>query len=145
MIDGVARDAVALELVVEVLRRGHAQSIVARGGSMTPAIVDGARLTLAPLTPAARRAHPLALGDVVAVATPRVGLVVHRVVGVDSAGRVLVKGDANPSPDGWFERAALVARVVDVDGGPVSPPLPFPPRWRRGFRRLRALITRYTR
>ena len=134
-----------LELVVEVLRRGNAQTIVAHGGSMTAAIRNGATITLAPVHALAphgrvRVVRPPELGDVVAVATPRVGLVVHRVVGVDSGGRMLVKGDACPSPDGWFSIDDIAAVVVDVDGHAVPPPTRPPPRWRRGVRRLLRLV-----
>jgi hypothetical protein len=137
------RAQAAVELVVDVLRRGRAQFVIARGGSMTAAIRDGARVGLAPLRD--RRGRVVRrpkLGEVVAVASPRVGFVVHRVVGVDSAGRLLVKGDANPAPDGWFDLEEIAAIADDVDGAPVSPPRSPPPRWRRGLMRLAALLWR---
>ncbi|HEY4224118.1 MAG TPA: S24/S26 family peptidase [Myxococcota bacterium] len=123
----------ALELVVEVLRTGAPQTLVARGGSMAGAIRDGARLTLVPL--GVRKRAP-ALGDVVAVATPRVGLIIHRVVGVDARGLLLIKGDACPSPDGWFSLRDIVGIVADIEGNPVPPPKPAPARWRRGLARI---------
>ncbi len=122
-----------LDLVIEVLRRGNGQTIIARGGSMQAAIRNGATLTLAPL------ARPPRLGEVVAVTNARVSLMVHRVVGIDAAGRVLTKGDACPSPDGWFAPQEVVGLVVSVDGGPVRGPTPTPPRWRRALRRLWSL------
>ena len=133
---GRQRDAATLDLVLEVLRNGHDTSFVAKGGSMTAAIPHGSRITLAPTG----KGHSLALGDVVAVSTPRVGLVVHRIIGLDSAGNLLIKGDACPGPDGWFRPKDIVGRVVDVEGRPVPPPTPPPPRWRRAIRRLVALF-----
>ena len=128
------RDAATLELLVEVLRSGARQTIRARGGSMEAAIHDGARIGLAPIQGDPR------LGDVVAVATPGLGLVIHRIVGIDGRGGYLIKGDACVSPDGWFTRADIVAGVFDVDGLPLSAPVRPPPRWRRALRRLLALF-----
>jgi hypothetical protein len=113
----------ALDLLVDVLRDGREQTITARGSSMAPAIPHGARLTLAPF---ARGADPR-LGDVVAVRTPTLGLLVHRVVGVRCERRrarstlaaVLLRGDACAEPDGWFSPQDVLARVL-LDG--VSPP-----------------------
>lgn len=123
---------VAVELLGEVLRRRGEQALVARGGSMKPTILGGARVHLASTSGAQ-------LGDVVAARVNGTFLV-HRVVGMDSKGRLLLKGDACPGPDGWIDPRDVVAKVASIDDG--SGPRPVPPaglplpRWRRGLARL---------
>ncbi len=128
-----APEAVAVDLLADVLLRHGAARVVARGSSMTPAIPSGARAELVP--PGA-----LTHGDVVA-ARVRGSLVMHRVVGLDFAGRALLKGDACPSPDGWVERGCVLARVEAIDDGSGERPVPAAtralPRWRRVLARVR--------
>lgn len=80
--------------------------IPVRGASMWPALRAGDALELVPLD------GPVSPGDVV-LARMAPGLVAHRVLAV-SADRVLLQGDACPSPDGWVARAQLVGRAGRV-------------------------------
>jgi hypothetical protein len=79
--------------------------MVARGGSMGAAIPHGSRITLEP--------RPVALGDVVAarVGVPR-RLVIHRVIGVDDTGALLLCGDTCVDVDGWVMPADVLGVVV---------------------------------
>lgn len=122
-----SRADVADELLHDVLAR-RSGVIVARGQSMTPAIRSGARVRL-------ERRSDFAHGDVVAA---RIGgaLFIHRIVGIDGAGKLLVKGDACPGPDGWVDPSAVIGVVSGVDDRPVPPRTAPVPRWRRGVARL---------
>jgi hypothetical protein len=137
-----ARPSIEVDLLADVLARGHTPVIVARGTSMTAAIPHGARLTLAPLAEPALRG--VSLGDVVA-ARVHGRLVVHRVVGIDARGQLLLKGDACPTADGWIGREALLGQVVAIDDGKGPRPVPAAtPRrawWRRGFGRIERAVT----
>lgn len=129
------RAEAAADLVAEALGRGAPIEVVAQGRSMGPAISHGERVSLRALA-----AHELLTeGDVVA-ARFQGDLLIHRVVDRDASGRVLLRGDACPAPDGWVERRELLGKVVSVDDGSgprsVPPCLPPAPRWRRGFGRV---------
>lgn len=103
----------AIDLAGELLARGRTVRYRARGRSMWPTILDGDRLTLAPVT------EPVRTGDVVFLPTDDFGLA-HRVVA--RAGRwCCVKGDARVRPDGWHATPTFTARVVHIerDGRPV--------------------------
>lgn len=125
-------DDAAVELLAEVLSTRGRHRMVARGGSMKPAIPSGAEVHM-------MHGAVAQLGDVVA-ARVHGALIVHRVVGIDAKGTVLLKGDACPAPDGWVAPRDILAIVeaVDVGGGPhaVGPPSPAQPRWRRAVERL---------
>ncbi|MCC7070206.1 MAG: methyltransferase domain-containing protein [Deltaproteobacteria bacterium] len=129
---GRTLDAAAVELLGEVLSRHGVHRMVARGGSMRPAIPSGTRLRLA-------RASSATLGDVVAARCNGM-LVIHRVIGVDAQGRMLIKGDACSAPDGWIDGRDLVGKVAaleDDKGARAVPPCSAPtPRWRRGLGRV---------
>lgn len=109
----------ALELLLDAVARGHPQTLVARGWSMSPAIPDGTVVELrAP-------EGPIVLGMVVAVTEPR--LLLHRVVGLRSDGAVLLLGDTERRPDGWYRPAqvrAVVARLSRGEWIPVPPRQP---------------------
>lgn len=123
---------IAVELLGDVMEARGQHDMVALGGSMTPAIPSGCRVALL-CTPAPT------LGDVVA-ARLHGSLVIHRVVGLDAAGRVLLKGDSCPTPDGWIDPRDILGRVESIDDGsgprPVPAASPPVPRWRRGLARL---------
>lgn len=132
---GATRDDVGDELLADVLARSlRGGVVVARGQSMSPAIPSGSRLRLA-------QNQAVHHGDVVAA---RIGsaLVIHRVVGVDAQGALLLKGDALTAPDGWVQPHDVLGRVAAVDARdgrgerPAPAPLPVVPRWRRGVARF---------
>ncbi len=106
---------VGAELALELLGRGEQVCFTARGGSMRPFVLDGDVVTIRP------DAAGVEVGAVVLAPTDDFG-VVHRVVRRQGH-RVLVKGDAMPRPDGWFDDAELLGRVVQIrrEGRPVMP------------------------
>lgn len=110
-----------LELVLEALRRGHIQKMVARGRSMSPSIADESTLELRPCSTAP------GLGSVVAARSAAGRFVIHRVVGVRSDGARLLKGDNNTEPDGWFLVEELVAVVTQIDRGTGLEPMGLTP------------------
>lgn len=122
---GPLDDDPALDLVRATIARGHTARVVARGGSMRDAIVDGTVLLLAPL------ARAVALGDVLAVVDEKGRLLIHRAIGVRADGAFLLSGDANSAPDGWFTRDAVLAIVtaaVDERGVERAITTPRPPK-----------------
>lgn len=115
-------DAAATDLLGEVLRSRGVHFLVARGGSMRPAIPSGTQVRL-------EHARSATLGDVVA-ARMNGSLVIHRVIGLDSTGHMLIKGDACPTPDGWIEHRDLIGKVASIDDGSGArtvPPCSTPP------------------
>jgi SAM-dependent methyltransferase len=94
-------------LAVEALQRSV--DMIARGGSMSPFIPSGSRIRVVEGAPQ--------LGDVVA-ATVDGELVVHRVVGCDAAGHLLLKGDASAWPDGWVAPAEIIGKIAVVQPAP---------------------------
>lgn len=97
----------AVDLARELLARGQTVRYRARGRSMWPSILDGDRLTLAPLCGAIRA------GDVVFLPTDDFGLA-HRVVG--RLGRwCILKGDGRIRPDGIHRVDVFAARVVQIE------------------------------
>ena len=94
-----------LALLLEAVRRGRPQTMIAQGRSMLPAIPPGSTVRLSAL-----EGDP-ALGDIVAAWLDDDGFCIHRIVGVRRGPAWLLKGDGNPRPDGWIERDAVLARV----------------------------------
>lgn len=111
-----AKGAEVVPLVLARIRAqlsaGETPSFVATGHSMWPTIRDGDTVAIAPLPPAGPR-----LGDIVLAVTPG-GLVLHRVIAL-SPGRALLKGDANPRPDGWCPFDQLAGRLPPNPLGPL--------------------------
>lgn len=103
----------AVDLAHELLARGHTVCYRARGRSMWPAILDGDRITLAPVE------GPVRVGDVMFLPTRDFGLT-HRVV-ARLGPWCCLKGDARVRPDGWHRAERFGARVVRIerDGRPV--------------------------
>ena len=108
MSQGAQVGAAAAAMGLELLARGLPVTFVARGRSMWPALRDGDRVRVTPLTRAPRA------GDVVFA---RVGdfVVLHRVLWVRRDGAVLLKGDARRRVDGWFSPRAVWGTVDTVE------------------------------
>lgn len=82
---------------------------------MQPFIVDGDILEVAPLA-----SEQVRSGDVLLVETCDGKWLAHRVVKTGRRGgrsAFLIKGDACPHPDGWFELDAVLGRVLAVEHG----------------------------
>jgi len=88
----------------EQLAHGRQLVFRAGGASMWPMIRPNTELTVSPCEPAA-----LTVGRCV-LAIHGDGLVVHRIVTVDER-RVLVKGDNNRCPDGWYAREEILGEL----------------------------------
>lgn len=116
-------DAAFIDVVTDLLRRGHSVRFRARGGSMYPTIREGEAMTVAPVEPAAIRR-----GDVILYRSGQ-GVIAHRVAGVergaDGALVFVPRGDASTSLDEPVEKSALLGRVVAVerDGRALNPAL----------------------
>jgi len=102
--DEVAGAAAALAL--ELIARGEAVRVRARGASMRPWLRDGDIVLL--------RAGAPRVGDVVLLRQGDFGLI-HRVVARRLDGRMCVAGDALPRIDGWFHAAAIAAVAVAIE------------------------------
>lgn len=114
-------DAAFVDVVSDVLRRGHSVRFRANGASMRPNIREGEVITVAPVQPAQIRR-----GDVVLYRSSR-GVIAHRVVRItrrpDGSVALLPRGDASRTCDEPVEEAAVLGRVVAVerDGRRVDP------------------------
>ncbi len=75
------------------------------GGSMRPFLRENDEVAVV------RTFDSLHLGDLVVADLGERGLALHRILAFDGE-RVLVKGDANPQPDGWVPCSAILARAV---------------------------------
>jgi signal peptidase I len=121
------------ELMASVLHTGTPFRFQASGSSMDPFIKNGDVITVTP--PAGKGAF---WGDIVAFTDPSNGrLTVHRVVR-NAKGRILVKGDNSPQPDGWIGQEQILGGVTTIErlGRPV--------RFGLGSeRRIIALLSRY--
>jgi hypothetical protein len=129
-----AFEIASLELLFEALNNGHPQIIIAHGNSMGAHLPSGAQVWLVPTC-------TMRLGQVVAVADLEGQFLVHRVVGLRTDGSFLLKGDANPKPDGWFPPETPYAGVYAYRTGdawkpPGYGPLPSFSFWHRAKRRL---------
>lgn len=103
------------DLAGQVLRDGRRLRFQARGGSMRPFIVDGDVLEAVPLGKGR-----ICRGDVLLVESDDGRWLAHRVIKTrryDGEHRFLIKGDACPDSDGWFDRAHVLGRVLIVDRG----------------------------
>ena len=102
-----AEDVILDELLVAHLYRGQAVRFVARGLSMWPSVLDGDRVTVAPMHGQAK------LGQIVCVQAES-RFLVHRVIALGPNGRVKTRGDALTAADGWFEAEKVHGRVVGI-------------------------------
>lgn len=106
-------------MVIELLREGQIVRFIARGGSMWPAVRDGARVEVSPCAASELRSGELGVYE------GEVGPVVHRVVKV-SAGVVVFRGDAR-AVDEVVPEGRVLGRAKVI----ASPP------WRLGVPSLR--------
>ncbi len=109
--DGGRRDAV-IGILADALAGGRAITLGLEGASMTPALLPGTRLRIAPAD--VTRVRP---GDVLLY---RAGerLVCHRLLltrGTGAAWAGLTSGDAAPHVVTWVDGANVLGRVVAVD------------------------------
>ena len=108
-------DAAFVEVVSDLLRRGHSVRFRARGGSMHPTIREGEAITVAPARPARMRR-----GDVILYRVGR-GVIAHRVAAIERgpAGALtfIPRGDASQGRDDAVEEGAILGRVVAVERG----------------------------
>ncbi len=108
-------DDLLLELVCDLLNEGRSASFVARGSSMHPVIRDGDRIVIEPT-----EADELKPGEV-ALYLPELpdggqGMVVHRFLGRNRTGHLLMRGDACPAVDPLVPPEWVVGRVTEVAG-----------------------------
>ncbi len=104
-----SRQAELVELLAELLRRGEAIELQARGGSMYPMIRDGDRLRIEPV-----QADQLRRGDVIAYR--RGGrLLVHRYLGRWPDSRALrARGDSHARVEPPLDPSAVLGRVSAI-------------------------------
>jgi signal peptidase I len=99
-----------LTLSVELLEQGCGIRFRAGGGSMTPAIKDGALITVAPINPA--EVKP---GDVLLYRRQE-RVIAHRVVQISEAGASFVlRGDAACADDELVKAEQVLGKVVLVE------------------------------
>ena len=111
---GCVRDSASfIDLAQSLLSRGHHVRFRAVGASMSPAIRDGARITVAPLGQL-----PVRIGDIVLYRHGE-GALVHRVVALRSrSGRAVAlvpRGDAADLSDAPITPDRVLGRVVAVE------------------------------
>lgn len=114
-------DARFVDVVSDLLRRGHSVRFRAKGGSMHPTIREGEAITVAPARPDA-----IKRGDVILYRCGR-GVTAHRVTrvvrGADGALRFIPRGDSSATDDKAVDKFAVLGRVVAVerDGRALDP------------------------
>ena len=94
-----------MPVVGAALERGQRVRMTVTGGSMLPFLCGGEEIEI-------ERASSIRIGDIVIA---RVGdaYVLHRVVGMDRAGRIFLRGDAQMMPVS-LERGIVRDKVADV-------------------------------
>ena len=101
------------ELIVHVLRTGHALRFRARGSSMHPVVQDGDILQVHPVEQVVMHG-----GDIILYRSPRKGIVVHRVVNTIRHGGeevLVVKGDASRIPDPEVLVSQVLGKIVRIE------------------------------
>jgi hypothetical protein len=93
-----------VEVAREQLTLGRELSFLAGGSSMWPSMAPGRAVNVSSCAP-----EHLQVGCCVLVVQEQ-ELVLHRVVGADRQ-RVLLKGDNNRTPDGWYAREEILGRL----------------------------------
>jgi signal peptidase I len=108
-------DAAFVDVVTDLLRRGHRVRFRAKGGSMHPTIREGEAITVAPVELATIRR-----GDVVLYRSAR-GVTAHRVTrvvrGPQGALAFIPRGDSSTTRDEPVDQSAVLGRVVAVERG----------------------------
>ena len=93
-----------VEVAREQLTRGRDLSFLAGGSSMWPSMGAGRAVSVSPCAPEQPQVGCCVL------AVQEQGLVLHRVIGEDEH-RLLLKGDNNRTPDGWYAREEVLGRL----------------------------------
>ena len=93
----------ATELIVDLLRRGHAVEFQVHGDSMYPVIREHDTLHVEPVRKFTR-------GDVVLVLAER-GLTAHRVI-AHRGTTLILRGDNAPAPDDPVEESQVLGKVT---------------------------------
>jgi hypothetical protein len=103
------KESMLMELLAELLRRGKAVEVRARGGSMHPIIRDGDRVRIEPV-----RADELRAGDIIAYR--RGGrLFVHRYLGRwANSGAMRTRGDSHSRVEPPLDPSEVLGRVTAV-------------------------------
>jgi hypothetical protein len=96
-----ARIELPAEVAREQLGLGRELSFLAGGSSMWPSTRSGNPVSVSPCAP-----EDLSIGCCV-LAVQGDGLILHRVIHEDGE-RVLLKGDNNRTPDGWYAREEIL-------------------------------------
>lgn len=100
--------ALATNVIVDLLSRGHSVRFQARGDSMHPIIRDDDHVQVEPHDPAA-----IEPGDIVLTMSDR-GLTLHRVVHLDGD-TIVTRGDNATAPDPALETSRILGRVAYVE------------------------------
>lgn len=137
-------DAAFVDVVSDLLRRGHSVRFRANGGSMHPTIREGEAITVAPVQPAEIRR-----GEVILYRVGR-GVIAHRVARVahrpDGTLVFVPRGDASQSRDDPVEGTAILGRVVTVErNGRALDPAALRARMLAGVRRATSRLLRWLR
>jgi hypothetical protein len=137
-------DAAFIDVVTDLLRRGHSVRFRAKGSSMLPTIREGEAITVAPAMPGAIRR-----GDIILYRFAR-GVIAHRVARTtrqpDGTLVFLLRGDAFWTSDEPVEEAAALGRVVAVErGGRTLDPSALRARALAGARRAAFRLLRWRR
>jgi len=125
----------AARMVIELLRDGQRARFTARGGSMWPAVRDGALVEVTPCP--ARELAPGELGAYVGARGP----VVHRVVAREGGG-VRFRGDARAEDDGVVDDARVLGRARVVRPAPWRLGAPGPRHVALAWRAARSWLRR---
>jgi len=96
----------AAEVIIDLLRRGHAVEFRVRGDSMHPVIREDDSVHVEP-------SHDVRLGDVVLTLAHR-GLTAHRVIACNGE-TIVTRGDNTPEADAPVALAKVLGKVVWVE------------------------------
>jgi hypothetical protein len=113
----VRGERLVARMLIEVLREGQCVRFVARGGSMWPAIRDGAWVEVVPCVPTSMQIDELVAFE------GRRGLVVHRVLERCDTG-LRIGGDARDQDDGVVPFGKVLGRAHVLVQAPLVGRLP---------------------
>ena len=121
----------AAEVIVDLLRRGHAVEFRVRGDSMHPVIREDDSVHVEPT-------RDFRLGDVVLTLAHR-GLTAHRVIACKGE-TIVTRGDNTPEADAPVPLAQVLGKVVWVERGGERRPVEREYVFLRWLRRLRRAL-----
>jgi hypothetical protein len=108
-------DAAFVDVVCDLLRRGHSVRFRAKGGSMHPTIREGEAITAAPAPPAG-----IKRGEVILRRLGH-GVLAHRVVRIlrspDGALVFVTRGDSSAGHDQPAGESEVLGRIIAVERG----------------------------